>query len=98
MRLGSIRVSNLWLAPVGNTAKAKQVTTKELAVGHFSWMPNGSIVLASGEGKLFALNPLGNGLTLLTPKERVSWDPSVCGDGRGIWRMAADGSNPARIG
>ena len=103
------RVSNLWLAPVGNTAKAKQVTTKELAVGHFSWMPNGSIVLASGEGKLFALNPVGNGLTLLTPKERVSWDPSVCGDGRyivysayreqkrGIWRMDADGSNPARI-
>jgi Tol biopolymer transport system component len=103
------RVSDLWLAPVGNTAKAKQVTMKELAVGHFSWMPNGSIVLASGEGKLFALNPVGNVLTLLTPKERIGWDPSVCGDGRyivysayeeqkrGIWRMDADGTNPIRI-
>ena len=103
------RVSNLWLAPAGNTAKAKQITTKDLAVGGFSWMPNGHIVLASGEGKLFALNPVGNGLTLLTPKEGVSWDPSVCGDRRyivysayreqkrGIWRMDADGSNPIRI-
>ena len=103
------RVSNLWLAPAGNTAKAKQVTTKELAIGRFSWMPNGSVVLASGDGELFALNPSGNGLTLLTPKERVSWDPSVCGDGRyivysayreqkrGVWRMDADGSNPIKV-
>jgi Tol biopolymer transport system component len=103
------KVSNLWLAPVGNTAKAKQITTKESAVGRFSWMPSGGIVFASGEGKLFFLNPVGNGLTLLTPQGRVSWDPSVCGDGRyivysayqeqkrGIWRMDADGSNPIRI-
>jgi Tol biopolymer transport system component len=102
-------VSDLWLAPVGNTAKAKQITTKQLAVGRFSWMPSGGIVFASKEGKVFALNPVGNELTLLTPKERVSWDPSVCGDGRyivysayreqkrGIWRMDADGSNPIRI-
>jgi Tol biopolymer transport system component len=66
-------------------------------------------VFASGEGKLFALSPVGNGPILLTPKERVSLDPSVCGDGRyivysayqeqkrGIWRMDADGSNPIRI-
>ena len=98
----------LWLAPVGKTAKAKQITTKELAVGRLSWMPSGGIVFASQEGKVFALNPVGK-LTLLTPKERVSWDPAVCGDGRyivysayreqrrGIWRMDADGSNPILI-
>ena len=66
------KVSNLWLAHVGNTAKAKQITTKEFAVGRFSWMPSGGIVFASGEGKLFFLNPVGNGLTLLTPQGRVS--------------------------
>jgi Tol biopolymer transport system component/DNA-binding winged helix-turn-helix (wHTH) protein len=103
------RVSNLWLAPVGNIAKAKQITTKEFAVGRFSWMPNGNIVFASGEGKLFTLNPVENRLTLLTPKERVGLDPSVCGDGRyivysayqeqkrSIWRMDVGGSNPIRI-
>ena len=34
------KVSNLWLAHVGNTAKAKQITTKEFAVGRFSWDPS----------------------------------------------------------
>ena len=65
-------VSNLWLAPVGNTAKAKQITTKEFAVGRFSWMPNGGIVFASNDGNLFALNPDGNGRTRLTPNERAT--------------------------
>ena len=33
-------VSDLWLAPAGNAAKAKQITAKEPAIGGFSWMPN----------------------------------------------------------
>ena len=102
-------VSDLWLAPDGNTAKAKQITTKEFAVGGFSWMPDGRIVFASRDGNLYAVNQDGSGRTLLTPDHRFNWDPSVCGDGRyivyaayreqkrGIWRMGADGSNPARI-
>ena len=103
------RVSDLWLAPAGDTAKAKQVTPRGSAVGRFSWMPDGRIVFASGDGNLFSLSPDGSGRTQLTPNDRASWDPSVCGDGRyivysayqeqkfGIWRMDADGSNPTRI-
>jgi Tol biopolymer transport system component/DNA-binding winged helix-turn-helix (wHTH) protein len=102
-------VSDLWLASGGNTAKAKQITAKEFVVGGFSWMPNGSIIFDSQDGKLFAVNPDGSGRTLLTPDDRFNRDPSVCGDGRyvvytayreqkqGIWRMDADGSNPMRI-
>jgi len=102
-------VSDLWIASAGNTAKAKQVTTKELAVGSFSWTPNDRIIFASQDGNLFAINPDGSGRTLLTTGHRPSWDPSVCGDGRyivysayqeqkrGIWRMEANGSNPTRI-
>jgi len=102
-------VSDLWIASGGNTAKAKQITAKELAVRRFSWMPNGGIIFASQDGNLFVINPDGSGRTLLTPNHRPSWDPSVCGDGRyivysayqeqkrGIWRMDADGSNPIRI-
>ena len=102
-------VSDLWIASAGNTAKAKQITTKELAVGGFSWTPNGRIIFASQDGNLFVINPDGSGRTLLTPHHRPNWDPSVCGDGRyivysahqeqkrGIWRMEANGSNPIRI-
>jgi Tol biopolymer transport system component/DNA-binding winged helix-turn-helix (wHTH) protein len=102
-------VSDLWIASAGNTAMAKQITTKELAVGSFSWTPNDRIIFATQDGNLFAINPDGSGLTLLTPDHRPSWDPSVCGDGRyivysayqeqkrGIWRMEANGSNPTRI-
>src|SRR6266700_3211688 len=103
------QVSDLWLAPAGDTAKAKQITPRGSAVGPFSWMPDGRIVFASGDGNLFSLNPDGSGRTLLTPNQRSNSSPSVCGDGRfivysayreqkgGIWRMDADGSNPIRI-
>jgi eukaryotic-like serine/threonine-protein kinase len=103
------RVSDLWLAPAGDIAKAKQVTLRESAVGRFSWMPDGRIVFASGDGNLISLNPDGSGRTQLTANGHASWDPSVCGDGRyivysafeeqkvGIWRMDANGSNPTRI-
>jgi len=102
-------VSDLWVASAGNTARAKQITTKEFVVGGFSWMPNDRITFASQDGKLFVVNPDGSGRTLLTPDDRFNRDPSVCGDGRyivyaayreqkqGIWRMDADGSNPIRI-
>ncbi len=102
-------VSDLWLAPAGNAVKAKQITAKEPAIGGFSWMPNGSIVFANGDGNLVVVNPDGSGHTLLTPDERPNWAPSACGDGRyivyaayreqkmGVWRMDPDGSNPIRI-
>jgi Tol biopolymer transport system component len=101
-------VSDLWLAPAGDTARAKQITVKEPAIGRFSWTPSG-IVFANGDGNLFAVNQEGSGRTLLTPNERLNWAPSVCGDGRyivyasfreekrGIWRMDADGANPILI-
>jgi len=102
-------VSDLWIASDGNTQKAKQISTKEFVVGRISWMPNGRIVFANQNGKLFMVNPDGSGRTLLTPDDHFNRDPSVCGDGRyivyaayreekqGIWRMDADGSDPMRI-
>jgi len=104
------RVSDLWLAPAGDAARARQITSKEPPIGGLSWMPNRSIVFANEDGNLFAVNPDGSGHTLLTPNERQNWAPSACGDGRyivfisyreeklGLWRMDADGSNPVRLG
>jgi len=102
-------VSNLWVAPGADAARAKQITSKDVAAGRFSWMPNGSIVFDSKDGNIFSVNQDGSGRTLLTPNQQLSRSPSVCGDGRyvvftsyreqkqGIWRMDADGSNPVRI-
>jgi Tol biopolymer transport system component/DNA-binding winged helix-turn-helix (wHTH) protein len=103
------RVSDLWIAPDGDTSKAKQVTRSDHAVGGFSWTPDGRIVFASGDGHLSDLNSDGSARTLLTANDYPVSDPSVCGNGRyvvystyreqkaGIWRMDADGSNPIRI-
>jgi Tol biopolymer transport system component len=102
-------VSDLWVASARNAAKAKQIATKEFAVGGLSWMPDGRIILASQDGNLYAVNQDGSGRTQLTSGDSPNWDPSVCGDGRyivydayreqkqGIWRMDADGSNSIRI-
>ena len=99
-------VSDLWVAPAGNATKAKPITTKEPAIGRFSWMSNGNIVFANGDGNLVVVNPDGSGHTLLTPNERPNWAPSACGfivyaayreQKIGVWRMDSDGSNPIRI-
>lgn len=103
------RVSDLWITPASDTAKAKPVTRNDHAVGGFSWTRDGRIVFASGDGNLSVLNSDGNARTQLTPNDHAIGNPSACGDGRyfvystyqeqkvGIWRMDADGSNPIRI-
>ncbi len=103
------RVSDLWIAPAADTAKAKQVPRNVHAVGGFSWAPGGRIVFATGDGNLSVLNSDRSVRTLLNGNDYPVGDPSVCGDGRyvvysthreqkaGIWRMDADGSNPIRI-
>jgi len=102
-------VSDLWVAAAGNTTKAKQITTKEFAVGGFSWMADGRILFATRDGKMFLVDHDGSGRSRLTADDSPTWDPSVCGDGRhvvyvasreqkqGIWRMDSDGSNPSLI-
>jgi Tol biopolymer transport system component/DNA-binding winged helix-turn-helix (wHTH) protein len=103
------QVSDLWIAPAGDTTKAKHFARNDHAVGGFTWTPDGRIVFASGDGNLSVLNSDGSARTLLTAKDYPIGDPSVCGDGHyvvysnyreqktGIWRVDIDGSNPMRI-
>lgn len=106
--IAQTRVSDLWIAPGGDTTKAKQVTRNDHSVGGFSWKSDNRIFFATGNGNLALLNSDGNARTLLTANDYPVGDPSACGDGRyvvysthgekaGIWRMDADGSNPIRI-
>jgi Tol biopolymer transport system component len=102
-------VSDLWVAPAGDAARARQITSKEPLIGEFSWTADGSIVFVNQDFNLFAVNLDGSSRTLLTPGDRLNLAPSVCGDGRhivvlsyreqkmGVWRMDADGSNPVRL-
>jgi DNA-binding winged helix-turn-helix (wHTH) protein/Tol biopolymer transport system component len=62
------RVSDLWIAPAGDTTKAKQVTRNDHSVGGFSWMSGGRIVFATGDGNLSVLNSDRSARTQLTPK------------------------------
>ena len=103
------RVSDLWLAPLGDIAKAKQVTREDLLLDDSLGCPTVGSFLPAAKATYSSLNPDGSGRTQLTPNDHASWDPSVCGDGRyivysayeeqkmGIWRIDADGSNPIRI-
>ena len=107
--IAQTRVSDLWIAPVGDTTKAKPVTRNDHAVGGFSWMSDDRILFASGDGNLSVLNSDKSARSPLTPNDLAIGKPSVCGDGRyivystyreqkaGVWRMDADGSNPIRI-
>jgi len=102
-------VADLWVVPGGDSARAKQITSKEPVGTGPSWTPEGNIVFASQDGKIISLHSDGGGRTSLTPNEGGNAEPSVCGDGRyvayaayreekwGVWRMDADGSNPIRI-
>jgi eukaryotic-like serine/threonine-protein kinase len=103
-------VSDLWVAPAGEAARAKQVTSDERVGAFFSWMPNGSLVYSDWDGSVFTLNPNGSGRSQLTPKEAYNLWPSACGDGRyviyvsgrrqqeqALWRVDSNGSDPVRL-
>ncbi len=103
------RISDLWIAPAGNAARATPITTRESISALFSWMPDGRLVYGNAAGKLFSVATDGSSRVLLTPDASQNWSPSACGDGRyivfisyrdqkpGVWRMNSDGSSPVRI-
>jgi serine/threonine protein kinase/Tol biopolymer transport system component len=105
----STRTADLWLAPGGDAARARQITTGARAYAGFSWLTSRAIVYADGNGDLFSVQEDGSNRTLLTPGEHNSYMPATCGDGRfivfqayrneklNVWRMDADGSNPAQL-
>jgi len=101
-------VSDLWVGPAGDASRARQITSRQTAVGGLSWTPDGRIVYGDENGELFAVRADGSSRMLLTPSGH-SWAPSVCGDGRflvyfavgsgaiNVWRADADGSNPTQL-
>ncbi|HKG12289.1 MAG TPA: winged helix-turn-helix domain-containing protein [Pyrinomonadaceae bacterium] len=84
------RVPNIWVAPSGEAARARQITT---GAGKFdgyygvTWTPDGRIVyasVASGSWDIWTMNADGTGQRQLTVGARSNYGPSVSSDGRRI--------------
>jgi eukaryotic-like serine/threonine-protein kinase len=102
-------ITDLWVAPAGDTSQAEPVTSNGFAERLFSWTPDDSILFADRGGNLFLMNREGSRRVLLNPDQQRSWAPSACGTGRhvvfesyrdqkvGLWIMDLDGSNPAPL-
>jgi len=101
--------ADLWLAPAGDAARARQITTGARANNGLAWLASGALVYADYSGDLFSVQEDGGNRTLLTPGEHNNSFPATCGDGRfivfqayrneklNVWRMDPDGSNLAQL-
>jgi TolB protein len=105
----STTAADLWLVPAGDATRAHQITSGARARNGISWLTSGALVYADANGDLFSVQEDGSNRTLLTPGAHDNGSPATCADGRfivfhayrnekfNVWRMDADGSNPAQI-
>jgi Tol biopolymer transport system component len=102
-------VSNLWVAPNGDSSRAQRITSGKYDGGMgVAWTPDGRIVQASRDWDISILDAGGSNQKLLTIDEHNNRWVSVTPDGRyilfeswrksasdsAIWRMDIDGGNP----
>jgi Tol biopolymer transport system component/DNA-binding winged helix-turn-helix (wHTH) protein len=84
------RAPNIWVAPSGDAARARQITTGSGKFDGFyglSWTPDGRVVYASmagGSWDIWAMNSDGTGARQLTVGARSNYGPSVSPDGRHV--------------
>jgi len=104
------RISNIWIAPKGDTSRAKQITSGTLDSG-LVWTPNGKVVYwseSSGGADIWMVDADGSNPRQLT-HEGENGRPRVSPDGRflvfgssragkmNIWRMDIDGTNEKQL-
>ncbi|HEV2859700.1 MAG TPA: winged helix-turn-helix domain-containing protein [Pyrinomonadaceae bacterium] len=97
------RVPNIWVAPGGDAARARQITT---GAGKFegfyglAWAPDGRIVyssVAGGNWDIWVMNADGTGQRQLTVGARSNYGPSVSADGRFIYFVSNRAGGPFHI-
>jgi Tol biopolymer transport system component len=105
----STTAADLWVAPAGDAARARQITTAARASNGLAWLADGMLVYADYAGDLFSVQEDGSNRTLLTPGANANGSPATCGDGRfivfqayrneklNVWRIDPDGSNLAQL-
>jgi len=101
--------ADIWVAPAGDPARARQITTGARACNGLAWLASGALVYADYDEGLFSVKEDGSKPMLLAPGQNANESPATCGDGRfivfqayrnermNVWRMDADGSNPVQL-
>ena len=105
--------TSIWIAPVGDTSRARPVTSGSgKADTAPAWTPDGRIVYqsnASGTDDIWITNADGGNPKQLTANARINQAPAVSPDGRYIvfhsdrtgvphlWRMNIDGSDQRQL-
>jgi serine/threonine protein kinase/Tol biopolymer transport system component len=102
------RISHIWIAPQGQTAQAKQITSGQSQYSHVSSGPNGKLLVRTHGTDLALMNSDGSQNTLLLPDAHNVGSASGCGDRYVVFdslpqsqvvvmRSEADGSNPTKL-
>ena len=97
------RVPNVWVAPSGDAARARQITTGSGKFdGYYglSWAPDGRVVYASMAGggwDIWSMNADGTGQRQLTAGARSNYGPSVSADGRYVVFVSNRAGGPFNI-
>jgi eukaryotic-like serine/threonine-protein kinase len=103
------RSSDVWLLPNGDSAKARQITSGGSPVNFVSFLGKDHFVYSTDGGEVYSIATDGSNPALVAGSERHIRAAVGCGDGKhivyqaaeneqtNIWRMDANGSNPAQI-
>ncbi len=97
------RVPNVWVAPGGDAARARQITTGSGKFdGYYglSWTADGRVVyasLAGGGWDIWVMNADGTGQKQLTAGARSNYGPSVSADGRYVVFVSNRAGGPFNI-
>ncbi|MBC7911873.1 MAG: serine/threonine-protein kinase, partial [Pyrinomonadaceae bacterium] len=107
------KVSNIWVAPNADAARARQVTQGSGWGYGLAWTPDGRVVYssnASGKTNIWMMNADGTEPKQLTDLPGTNLHPAVSPDGRTlvfvsdrdaegvhIWKMNPDGSNLTQL-
>ncbi len=106
--LGRRRDAHIWIAPQGQTAQARQLTSGDNAEFEVAGGPSGKILFRSHGYDVFSINADGSQRTDLAPDAMNYVSVSACGDryivfdkfrnnSLELWRADADGSNPVKL-
>jgi Tol biopolymer transport system component/predicted Ser/Thr protein kinase len=104
----STRVADVWIAPSGEAAQARQLTSGGTTYDLVAPGPAGKLLLRSGNGDLWLMNADGGQPTLTVPQAHNLSAASSCGDRYVVfgsyrdsklqlWRADADGSNGTKL-
>ena len=105
--INETQISNIWLAPEGKTALARQITSAGVADIAVAPGPSGKLLVRQGS-ELDLISADGGQRTVVMPGARAYSTMSNCGDRyiifdsytgtkTELWRTDADGSNPTRL-